>query len=254
MTATDAIQKIVDLLGLKVKSEKFYSTKLEDGQTEITNNREGETFEIGDEIFVVKDSILQPAPSGEHKTREGLVISVGEDSVVYKIESKEMVDGKVVETETEIEDETKTDMMSSATLTDGTKVETDESGDFKPGQKLYVITQEGERVSAPEGEHTTESGIVLTVDRDGFLTGVKYPDEPGEGSLEEMKKMKEMMMEVVSMMKKMEGFTNDFESFKKDFEEFKKQPDREPVLQTKFSKSNDLLDWKYELIKSSINK
>jgi hypothetical protein len=47
MNATEAINRIVDLLGIKFKSEKFYSTKLEDGETEITNNSEGE-LSIGD--------------------------------------------------------------------------------------------------------------------------------------------------------------------------------------------------------------
>jgi hypothetical protein len=37
---------------------------------------------------------------------------------------------------------------------------------------------------APSGEHTTDSGIVITVDGDGIISGVKHPDEEGEGSLE----------------------------------------------------------------------
>ena len=72
--------------------------------------------------------------------------------------------------------------FDKATLADGTVIESD--GDFAPGVELYVITEEGDRVPAPEGEHTTESGMTITVDAEGKITGVKRPDEEGEGSLE----------------------------------------------------------------------
>jgi hypothetical protein len=75
MIATEALNKIADLLGLKFKSEKFSVTKLIDNMTTITNNSE-DPFSIGDELFVVgEDSILKPAPSGEHKTRDGILSS-----------------------------------------------------------------------------------------------------------------------------------------------------------------------------------
>ena len=72
-----------------------------------------------------------------------------------------------------------------ATLADGTKITNMLDADFEVGQELHVITEEGEHVLAPSGEHTTESGIVITVDGEGAITGVKHPDAEGEGSLEE---------------------------------------------------------------------
>lgn len=75
--------------------------------------------------------------------------------------------------------------FAEATLADGTKITNMAEGDFEVGQELHVITQEGQHVIAPEGEHTTSSGIVITVDGQGIITGVKYPDQEGEGSLEE---------------------------------------------------------------------
>jgi hypothetical protein len=257
MNPTDAINKIIDLLSPKLKSEKFMVTKLVD-DTEITNNKDGEDMlQIGDELYIVKESVLQPAPSGVHETREGILITVGEDSVIFKMEKKmeTMEDSVVEESITDIEDE-KEDMMkrenmTSATLADGTKIETDGEGDFQVGEKLYVITEEGDRVVAPEGEHTTESGIVLTVDSESVITGVKYPDEQGEGSLEDMKKMKETMSSLLSMMNELKKFTTEFKEFKTEFEEFKKQPDREPVIKKFSTNKSDLLDWKLELIKNS---
>ena len=255
MNATEAINKIADLLGMKFKSEKFMVTKLVDDITTITNNSDG-PFAVGDGLFIVgEDSIMKPAPAGSHKTREGLIITVGEDGIISKIEESPKVEESSPVNEASTEIEIETEMLSSATLTDGTKIETDEEGDFQVGQKLYVITEAGEKVSAPEGEHTTESGIVLTVDRDGFITGVKYPDESGEGSLEdykkEMKKMKEAMSEMISVMSK---FSKDFESYKKDYEEFKNSPAfNSPIVKKSFAKEN-IGDAKLAFLRNALKK
>jgi len=245
MNATEAINKIAELLGMKFNSLKFFQTKLIDNLTTITNNKESE-FAIGDELFVVEDSVLKPAPAGSHETREGLLITIGEDSIISKIEEKlepESISESIDEIETP-------EVMSKAKLTDGTEIETDESGDFAVGQKLYAITKEGEKVPAPEGEHTTESGIVLTVDSSGTITGVKYPDEAGEGSLQnDMKKMQEAMAEMFSLIKDMNA---NFETTKKEFESFRNSPVFEtPVVKKTFAKEN-LLDTKMEFLKQAI--
>jgi len=250
MNATEALQKISKLLNLNFKAESFYSTKLKDGMTEITNNKT-EDFMIGDEVFVVGESTLAPVLEGEYITREGMIIITdGMGKIVSMAAEMEDENDSTTEIEIEIGDE-KEDMMSAAELTDGTKIETDETGDFKVGQKLYVITEAGDKVSAPEGEHTTKSGVVVVVDGEGFITGVKYPDKDGEGSLSEMKKMKEAMAEMIGLIKDINDFRNDFTKMKADFDTFKKQPDREPVLKKFSTPSADRLDWKLELIKSS---
>ena len=253
MNATEAINRIADLLGMKFKSEKFFQTKLVDGMTTITNNIEA-PFSVGDSLFVVgEDSIMTPAPAGSHETREGIILIVKEDGMISAIEEKpeEGETSDVVE-ESETEIESVPEVMSEATLTDGTKIMTDTEGDFKVGDKLYVMTESGEKVGAPEGEHTTESGITLTVDSESIITGVKYPDEQGEGSLEskkEMKEMKEAMNEMFNLLKELH---NDFESYKKDYEEFKKQPNfKEPVVRKTFGKEN-LLDAKVRFLKENI--
>jgi hypothetical protein len=246
MNATEAINKIASLLNLNTRVEKFMVTKLIDGVTEVSNNKEGELM-IDDTLYVVQESTLKPAPEGVHVTREGLTLYVNSESKIVKIESADSVG----ESEVEVEVETTDDMMSSAVLTDGTKIETDEDGEFKVGQQLYVITESGEKVKAPEGEHTTESGITIVTDGEGIITGVKYPDSTGEGSLKnDMKKMKEAMSEMIGLISELNKFKTDFESIKKDFEEFKKQPDRKPVVKNNFGKEN-VMDWKMELLKNS---
>lgn len=251
MNAQEALQKISTLLNLNFtsKTEKFFTTKLVDGITEITNNKV-EDFMIGDEVYVVGESTLAPALEGEYTTREGFVITLDTMGKIVSMSEMPEEESKTTEIEIEIGDE-KEDMMSAAELTDGTKIETDETGDFKVGQKLYVITEAGEKVSAPEGEHTTSSGITLVVNGEGFITGVKYPDKDGEGSLSEMKKMKEAMAEMIGLIKDLNDFRADFNKMKNDFETFKAQPDREPVVKKFSTTSADRLDWKLELIKSS---
>ena len=92
MNASDAINKIKEMLGLEFSSvketetakEAFATTELEDG-TKITNDKDGD-FELGDKIYVVgEDAILSTAPSGEHILRDGYVIVVDEEGTLIEI-------------------------------------------------------------------------------------------------------------------------------------------------------------------------
>jgi len=82
-----------------------------------------------------------------------------------------------------------TENFAEATLADGTKVTNEKEDALAEGDSLFVIDAEGNSVQAPEGEHTTDSGIVVTVDAEGKITGIKEPDAEGEGSLEEMEEV-----------------------------------------------------------------
>lgn len=104
-----------------------------------------------------------------------------------KTELKELVKRyfDLTEKNTEnITEEVKEQSFAEATLADGTKITNKMEGGFEVGQELYVITEEGEEVLAPSGEHTSESGISITVDESGVITGIHHPDQEGEGSLE----------------------------------------------------------------------
>lgn len=92
-------------------------------------------------------------------------------------------------------EETTKQNFVEAELIDDTKITNMVDADFEVGQVLHVITAEGEHVIAPSGEHQTKSGILLTVDGEGIITGVKHPDAEGEGSLEA--KEEEMAQEEV---------------------------------------------------------
>ena len=94
---------------------------------------------------------------------------------------------KLTEINTPVENnnEVKEQSFDSAKLVDGTEITNMSDDEFEVGQELHVITEDGEHVIAPSGEHTTESGITIVVDGEGKITGVARPDESGQGSLAE---------------------------------------------------------------------
>jgi len=264
MNAKQAIDKIVKLLNLEFGSNEqefdFATTKLVDG-TEVTNNMD-EEFKIGQELYVVNEATLSPAPEGRHETREGLMLVVDSSSIIIAMEQKtdEAPANEEGESEVEVEVESGKDMkMSEATLADGTKIMS-EGDKFEVGQKLFVVKEDGETVEAPEGEHTTESGIVITVDGEGTITGVKYPDEEGEGSLEAsqdfsslvevleplINEVKSLSAELSQMKEKMSA---DYSALKGDFESFKKSPEKFSVVEKKTYKDS-IDDYKLDIIKS----
>jgi hypothetical protein len=148
MNATEAIDKIVKLLGLKFKKEKFFTTKLIDGDTEVTNNLESE-FGIGQTLYVVGDSTLTPAPVGTHTTREGLVLTVDEESTITKIEENvQEAQQEVVEDQVEVEQSAQS--FVEAKDAQGNTLESDT---FDVGEEVYVVGPDGEKTPAPNGEH-----------------------------------------------------------------------------------------------------
>jgi len=84
---------------------------------------------------------------------------------------------------------TPTENFAGAKLIDGTEITTDGQGGFEVGQTAHVMTEAGESVLAPTGEHELEDGTVLVIDGEGVITGVKTKDESGTGSLEEMEEV-----------------------------------------------------------------
>lgn len=71
--------------------------------------------------------------------------------------------------------------FATATLEDGTKITNDKGSEFAVGDKVFVEV-DGEKKDAPEGDHITKSGMSITLDADSIITGMKRPDEAGEGS------------------------------------------------------------------------
>lgn len=146
MNATLALDKIVKLLGLRFKKESFFTTILEDGKTEVTNNSDDE-LQVGQTLYVLGEATLQPAPAGVHKTREGLVLTLDEESTITKIE--------VTSAEAEVErnqEEVESSKMEM-TIAEDAQGQKLESPTFDVGEEVYVLGPDGEKTPAPDGEH-----------------------------------------------------------------------------------------------------
>ena len=102
-----------------------------------------------------------------------------------KIELKELVKQHFNLVEANVE------KFDKAELEDGSKVSNEEANKFAIGQTLFIEDADGKMVKAPEGEHVSKSGIQFILDKDSKITGLKFPDEKGEGSAD-LKKDEEM--------------------------------------------------------------
>ena len=86
-----------------------------------------------------------------------------------------------------------------ATLIDGTtKVHVD--GEFAPGEQLHVVAEDGSFMPAPEGTHTTEEGMMITVDAAGVITAVE--EKAAEALEEEVAVEEEEKVEMAERLKK----------------------------------------------------
>jgi len=80
-----------------------------------------------------------------------------------------------------LQDASTEENFADAKLEDGTEITNDKDSALAMGDKIFV-KKDGELLPAPEGDHITESGIVLTLDAESVVVGLKKPDEAGEGS------------------------------------------------------------------------
>lgn len=97
--------------------------------------------------------------------------------------------------------------FATATLEDGTKITNDKGSEFAVGDKVFVEV-DGEKKPAPEGDHITKSGMSITLDAESIITGMKRPDEAGEGS-EGLAEEEEEMNSVTEEMSSEEVETED---------------------------------------------
>ena len=232
MNATEAIDKIVNLLGLKFKKEKFFTTILEDGRTEITNNSEDE-LSVGQTIYVLGEATLSPAPAGVHKTREGVVITLDEESTITKIE--------ILTAETEVErNEVEIETGKQVKMVEAKDAQGQilESPTFDVGEEVYVVGEDGSKTPAPDGEHQ----VVLT-DSEGNEVKIRIQTEGGkivqrenveqEASADFSSQIEEIKMgitQLLDVINSMNGkFKSEISSLKDDFDKFKNSPERKPI-------------------------
>jgi len=254
MNATEAINSIVNLLGLQFKKESFKTVFLVDGDTQVTNNLDDD-LAVGQTLYVVSDSTLKPAPMGSHETADGNIVTVDEESTIIAIAQKDVA--KAEDKVTEMESG-KMEMVEAKSA-DGTLLE---SNTFDVGEDIYKVSEDGSKEPAPDGEYQVE-----LKDSEGKPVKIRVMVKGGKiverDNVEEMMKdkmesdfskdiadIKESIQQLLTIVDTLNGkFKTEVNSLKTDFESFKKSPERKPVDERKtFSESFD--DYKLELIKS----
>jgi len=154
--------------------------------------------------------------------------------------------------------------FATATLIDGTKVETAEGQELVVGSTLYVVAEDGSKQLAPVGAHQTETaeivvdsnGQILTITEKQALEEVEI--EVGEKKEEEapadivdliekiveekvgdFKKVKEAMEMIVN---EVQLLKEDLGKMKNKYSEFENTPAAEPVSRSIFGAMKDTED------------
>jgi hypothetical protein len=258
MDATTAINNIRKMLGLQFKKETFTSTFLVDGTTEVTNNME-EDFQVGQTLYVVKESTLVPAPEGSHTTRDGMVVSVDSESTIIAIASEDK------STDAEVEQEASKDMnYTEARDSQGQLLE---SSTFDVGEDVFLVKDDGSKVPAPNGEHQVvlkdtsgnENKIRIQV-LDGKIIqrenveGMMKPETMSADFSKDIEDIKLSLNNLLELVGSMNGkFKTEFNSLKTDFESFKKLPERKSVEEVK-TYTESFADYRLNLIKNQLKK
>lgn len=263
MNATEALNKIVNLLGLRFKKESFFITKLEDGATEVTNNLDSD-LAVGQTLYVVGDSTLQPAPMGVHVTREGLVLTLDEESTIVKLEIKE------AEEEVERNQEEVESSKMEMTIAEDAQGQKLESPTFDVGEEVYVLGADGSKTPVPNGEHQVElkdtegNEVKIRIQTvDGKIVQrenveeLKKEDKKEFSSEEfqlEMEKIKEGITEMLNLVNTLNGkFKTEITSIREEFETFKKAPERKPI-EKKAEYKEKFEDFRVGMLKELRNK
>lgn len=179
---------------------------------------------------------------------------------------------EIVDTKTE-------EKFATTVLNDNeTQITNNMDDDFKIGQVVYVVSEEGELIPASEGKHITREGFYVILDPESKIIEIgDETDEPtereetpvaeeDENLSEKEEEMSEEVKETMSseeMMNEIEllkaqyaelselvsNFVElskeEFSNLNKNVEEIKKSPAAEPVVK-KNNVGQSFADWRYE--------
>jgi hypothetical protein len=123
--------------------------------------------------------------------------------------------------------------LAESVLVDGTVVVVD--GDFEVGKPLFVVTEEG-NIPAPEGQHETQDGYIVTVDAAGIITAIEEKAPEAEAPAEEEVVVEEASQEfsedlvnsianmIQPLVDDIKALKTELESVNEQFSSFKNEP------------------------------
>lgn len=172
-------------------------------------------------------------------------------------------------TQEETQEEVTTE-FAEATLADGTTISYE--GDLAEGTAVFVVTEEGEQIPAPEGTHALGGdmeGVSIVVNAEGVITEVideraemsEDSEETQEAmSSEDVEKLIDSKIEslatsmetIANSLQSLVGVNEDFkaelEKFNKDIEALKDSPSEQKENKKKFSRNDGLNNFQRILV------
>jgi len=145
--------------------------------------------------------------------------------------------------------------LAESVLVDGTVVVVD--GDFEVGKPLFVVTEEG-NIPAPEGQHETQDGYIVTVDAAGIITAIEEKAPEAEAPAEEEVVVEEASQEfsedlvnsianmIQPLVDDIKALKTELESVNEQFSSFKNEPATGKI-------KNNLKEYKETRLTSLIN-
>lgn len=149
--------------------------------------------------------------------------ALGKIRVMLGLEEVEGVGGESGTSGASVETETETTNieLAEATLVDGTVVKVE--GEFEVGKSLVVVTEEGE-IPAPEGNHETTDGVIVSVDADGVITAIEevVVEETEENFSDDL--VSQLVSAIQPSLDKIDELSNEVKALKGEFHQFKDEP------------------------------
>lgn len=112
MKSTDMLNKVKEILGVELSEEK--EVKLAQAELENGTIIESESFEPGNEIFIVTEDERVPLPIGDYKLIDGETLIIKEEGIISSIGAVEEEPTEEVEAE-EVKAEEEKEEMGYAT-------------------------------------------------------------------------------------------------------------------------------------------
>jgi hypothetical protein len=216
MTSKEAIKKIMTILNFS--EQKFFESKTEQG---VAMKMEDE-LEVGKVLYVVTDEGMIPAPAGVHKMEDGTEIETDEMGSVSKIKMGDYTYGDTEDKK--LEDKKEEESMEKESMVEAKSGDLKlESPTFDVGETIDVVSEDGSKTPAPDGEHQLEL-------KDSEGNEVKIRVMVKDGKIMERENVEEVAEEFSVLV---EAFATTIKKLETKLEEMARKNE---VLEAKFKK------------------
>jgi hypothetical protein len=216
MTSKEAIKKIMTILNFS--EQKFFESKTEQG---VAMKMEDE-LEVGKVLYVVTDEGMIPAPAGVHKMEDGTEIETDEMGSVSKIKMGDYTYGDTEDKK--LEDKKEEESMEKESMVEAKSGDLKlESPTFDVGETIDVVSEDGSKTPAPDGEHQLEL-------KDSEGNEVKIRVMVKDGKIMERENVEEVSEEFSVLV---EAFATTIKKLETKLEEMARKNE---VLEAKFKK------------------